>query len=136
MLLRLAVLTVGVLMAGYGHTCLNTEEAAHMLHAVWTIVVYCAETIIFVLAGAIIMDRGPALLSSCCCSSALVLRIRRHLLAKSCPFLLPLTPHPAPSPKTLLPPPSSLLILHVLPVQASSPTTLNIFQPLSTAGCS
>mmetsp|Transcript_13786 Transcript_13786/g.32750 ORF Transcript_13786/g.32750 Transcript_13786/m.32750 type:complete len:1450 (+) Transcript_13786:266-4615(+) len=54
----LSVLTVGVLMAGYGHTCLNTEEAAHMLHAVWTIIVYCAETIIFVLAGAIIMDKG------------------------------------------------------------------------------
>jgi hypothetical protein len=28
------VLTVGILIAGYGHTAIHTEQAAHMLHGV------------------------------------------------------------------------------------------------------
>ncbi|EKX31111.1 hypothetical protein GUITHDRAFT_91269 [Guillardia theta CCMP2712] len=54
----LTVVTIGIMMAGYGNTSINTEEAAHMLHAVWSIVVFCADTTIFVLAGAIIIERG------------------------------------------------------------------------------
>jgi hypothetical protein len=30
---------------------IDTEEAAHMLHAVWGMIVYCADTLIFILAG-------------------------------------------------------------------------------------
>jgi len=54
----LTVVTIGVLMAGYGNTQIKTEEATHMLHAVWGMIVYCADTVIFVLAGAIIVDTG------------------------------------------------------------------------------
>ena len=31
----LAVLTVGILIAGYGHTAMHSEQAAHMLHGVF-----------------------------------------------------------------------------------------------------
>ena len=30
----LSVLTIGILIAGYGHTAIHTEQAAHMLHGV------------------------------------------------------------------------------------------------------
>lgn len=54
----LSVLTVGVLMAGYGMRAIKTEEATHMLHAFWTILSWTADTVIFVLAGVIIVQDG------------------------------------------------------------------------------
>ena len=43
--------TLGLLMAGFGTTVIDTEEAEHMLHAVWGMIVYCADTLVFILAG-------------------------------------------------------------------------------------
>ena len=54
----LTVLTIGVWMAGYGNTAIHTEHARHMLHAVWTVICYICDTIIFILAGAIIVQDG------------------------------------------------------------------------------
>lgn len=54
----LSVLTVGILMAGFGHTAIKTDEATHMLHAFWTLLCWAADTIIFVLAGVIIVQDG------------------------------------------------------------------------------
>ena len=54
----LSVLTLGVLMAGFGITAINTEDATHMLHAVWTIIVWICDTVVFILAGAIIVQDG------------------------------------------------------------------------------
>jgi NhaP-type Na+/H+ or K+/H+ antiporter len=54
----LAVVTMGILMAGYGKTAISTEEGQQMLHVVWQMIVFCAETVIFVLAGAIIIEKG------------------------------------------------------------------------------
>jgi NhaP-type Na+/H+ or K+/H+ antiporter len=54
----LAVLTIGVWMAGYGNTAIHTEHAQHMLHAVWTVMCYICDTIIFILAGAIVVQDG------------------------------------------------------------------------------
>ena len=54
----LSVLTVGILMAGFGATSINTEHAQHMLHAVWTVICWVCDTVIFILAGAIIVQDG------------------------------------------------------------------------------
>jgi len=54
----LSVLTLGILMAGFGITAINTEHAQHMLHAVWTIIVWVCDTVVFILAGAIIVQDG------------------------------------------------------------------------------
>ena len=61
-------------MAGYGYTAIHTEHARHMLHAVWTVICWICDTVIFILAGAIIVQEGflankvllaPSLLASC-----------------------------------------------------------------------
>ena len=52
----LSVLTMGICMAGFGHTAIHTEHAQHMLHAVWTIICWVCDTVIFMLAGAIIVE--------------------------------------------------------------------------------
>ena len=54
----LSVLTIGIFMAGFGHTAIHTEHARHMLHAVWTVICWICDTVIFLLAGAIIMKDG------------------------------------------------------------------------------
>ena len=54
----LSVLTVGILMAGYGVRAIKTDEAAHMLHSFWTLLCWTADTVIFVLAGVIIVQDG------------------------------------------------------------------------------
>ena len=54
----LTVLTIGLCMSGYGYTAIHTEHARHMLHAVWTIICYVCDTVIFILAGAIIVQDG------------------------------------------------------------------------------
>ena len=38
----LTVVTIGVLMAGYGHTAIDNPHSKHMLHAVWGMIVFCA----------------------------------------------------------------------------------------------
>mmetsp|Transcript_4516 Transcript_4516/g.11338 ORF Transcript_4516/g.11338 Transcript_4516/m.11338 type:complete len:1272 (+) Transcript_4516:68-3883(+) len=53
----LSVCTLGILMAGFGRTSI-TEEGHHMIHAFWGMLVFCSDTIIFVLAGAIIVDQA------------------------------------------------------------------------------
>ena len=54
----LSVLTVGILMSGYGVTAIKTEAAHHMLHSFWTLLCWVADTVIFVLAGVIIVQDG------------------------------------------------------------------------------
>jgi NhaP-type Na+/H+ or K+/H+ antiporter len=54
----LAVLTLGLLYNGYGSSALSSEEAQHMCHNFWEIFVWVADTIIFVLAGILIMQEG------------------------------------------------------------------------------
>ena len=53
----LAVFTLGCLMSGFGRSDLNVE-AKESLHIFWDTLVYCSETLIFVLAGAIVMDHA------------------------------------------------------------------------------
>lgn len=57
----LTVVTIGVLMAGVGHTAIEGVHSAEMLHSVWSMIVFCADTTIFVLAGAIIVEQWLAL---------------------------------------------------------------------------
>ena len=52
----LTVLTIGLWMSGYGYTAIRGEHAQHMLHAVWTVVCWVCDTIVFLLAGAIIVE--------------------------------------------------------------------------------
>lgn len=44
-------------MSGFGRSELNVE-AKESLHIFWDTLVYCSETLIFVLAGAIVMDHA------------------------------------------------------------------------------
>lgn len=53
----LSVATLGLLMAGFGRTSI-TEEGHHIIHAFWGMLTFCSDTIIFVLAGAIIVDKA------------------------------------------------------------------------------
>jgi len=54
----LAVLTLGILMSGFGVTAIQTDEAKQMLHSFWTLLCWISDTIIFVLAGVIIVQDG------------------------------------------------------------------------------
>ena len=54
----LTVLTVGILMSGFGLSAIKTEGAVQMLISFWSIICWVAETVIFVLAGVIIMQEG------------------------------------------------------------------------------
>jgi NhaP-type Na+/H+ or K+/H+ antiporter len=54
----LCVLTIGVLMAGFGLSAIKTDEGMHMLHSFWTLMCWIADTVIFVLAGVIIVQQG------------------------------------------------------------------------------
>jgi len=54
----LAVLTLGILMSGFGVTAIQTDEARQMLHSFWTLLCWISDTIIFVLAGVIIVQDG------------------------------------------------------------------------------
>jgi NhaP-type Na+/H+ or K+/H+ antiporter len=54
----LSVLTLGILFGGFGATAIKTDEAHHMLHCFWTILCWTADTVIFVLAGVIIIQDG------------------------------------------------------------------------------
>jgi NhaP-type Na+/H+ or K+/H+ antiporter len=51
----LAVFMQGILMAGFGRA-LFEPEALDALHAVWSILVYMSDTIVFLLAGTMIVD--------------------------------------------------------------------------------
>mmetsp|Transcript_54586 Transcript_54586/g.127608 ORF Transcript_54586/g.127608 Transcript_54586/m.127608 type:complete len:1367 (-) Transcript_54586:382-4482(-) len=53
----LTVVTIGVLMAGLGHTAIDNVKSMKMLHSVWSMIVFCADTTIFILAGAIIVEK-------------------------------------------------------------------------------
>ena len=59
-----ALVTLGLFMAKYGKARINAESE-HTAHTFWKHVVYCAETIIFLMAGIIIgikvllSDKGP-----------------------------------------------------------------------------
>jgi sodium/hydrogen exchanger 10/11 len=54
----LSVLTLGLLYNGYGSSAMSSEEAHHMCHSFWEIFVWVADTIIFVLAGVLIIQEG------------------------------------------------------------------------------
>jgi len=54
----LAVLTLGILMSGFGVTAIQTDEARQMLHSFWTLLCWISDTVIFVLAGVIIVQDG------------------------------------------------------------------------------
>jgi NhaP-type Na+/H+ or K+/H+ antiporter len=54
----LAVLTLGLLLNGYGSSAMSSEEAHHMCHNFWAIFVWVADTILFVLFGIIIIQEG------------------------------------------------------------------------------
>mmetsp|Transcript_58801 Transcript_58801/g.144119 ORF Transcript_58801/g.144119 Transcript_58801/m.144119 type:complete len:1126 (+) Transcript_58801:508-3885(+) len=53
----LAIATQGLLMAGYGMQAF-TREGEHVSHAFWGILCFCSDTIIFLLAGAIIINKA------------------------------------------------------------------------------
>jgi NhaP-type Na+/H+ or K+/H+ antiporter len=53
----LAVFVLGILMSAFRRS-LITHEAEHTLHAIWAMLIQLSETLIFLLAGAIIIRRG------------------------------------------------------------------------------
>ncbi len=59
----LAVLTVGILIAGYGHTAMHSEHAAHMLHGVF----------MYLTLSVCVCVRMHACVFVCVCVSAYVL---------------------------------------------------------------
>jgi len=54
----LSVMTLGILMSGFGVTAIKTDESTQMLHSFWTLLCWIADTVIFVLAGVIIVQDG------------------------------------------------------------------------------
>ena len=52
----IALVAFGLFMAAFGRSRIS-RESNHAVHAFWTYVVYCAETVIFLLAGVIIGNR-------------------------------------------------------------------------------
>jgi len=59
--------TAGVGGVGCRHLLVSTAEAHHMVHSVWTVLVYCADTIIFLWAGAVPEPDLQLFLSICLC---------------------------------------------------------------------
>jgi len=53
----LAVFAQGILMAGYGRHAISAD-AEHTLHAFWSMLIQLSESLIFILAGSLIMNRA------------------------------------------------------------------------------
>lgn len=52
----MALVSLGLFMAAFGKTRISAE-ADHAVHTFWKFIVYCAETVIFLVAGILVGTR-------------------------------------------------------------------------------